>query len=127
MTLAQPPRTVALPTGWRRFLPGLDVLMHYQRSWLGGDVLAGVTVAAYLVPQVMAYAAIAGVPPVYGLVSCLAPFVVYAFVVGYALRQWRHFKLSELEGVRGDLGLPIEQDRHFAPRPFSQVPDTEAK
>ncbi len=82
MTLAQPPRTVALPTGWRRFLPGLDVLMHYQRSWLGGDVLAGVTVAAYLVPQVMAYAAIAGVPPVYGLVSCLAPFVVYAFVGG---------------------------------------------
>ncbi len=82
MTVAQPPRTVAQPTGWRRFLPGLDVLMHYQRSWLRGDVLAGVTVAAYLVPQVMAYAAIAGVPPVYGLLSCLAPFVVYAFVGG---------------------------------------------
>ncbi len=82
MTVAQPPRTVAPPTGWRRFLPGLNVLMHYQRSWLRGDVLAGVTVAAYLVPQVMAYAAIAGVPPVYGLLSCLAPFVVYAFVGG---------------------------------------------
>lgn len=80
MTVAQPPRTIALPTGWRRFLPGLDVLLHYQRSWLRGDLLAGVTVAAYLVPQVMAYAAIAGIPPVYGLLSCLAPFVVYAFV-----------------------------------------------
>ena len=82
MTVAQPPRTAAPPTGWRRFLPGLDVLTHYQRSWLRGDVLAGITVAAYLVPQVMAYAAIAGVPPVYGLVSCLAPIVVYAVFGG---------------------------------------------
>lgn len=54
-------------------------------------------------------------------------FVVFAFVVGYALKQWRHFKLSELEGVRGDLGLPIERDLHFEPRPFSQVRDAEAK
>ena len=34
----------------------------YQRAWLRGDVLAGVTVAAYLVPQVMAYAELAGLP-----------------------------------------------------------------
>jgi len=45
-------------------------------------VVAGVTVAAYLVPQVMAYGAIAGIPPVYGLVSCLAPILVYAVFGG---------------------------------------------
>ena len=39
-----------------RFLPGIHVLRHYRRAWLRGDVLAGCTVAAYLVPQVMAYA-----------------------------------------------------------------------
>ncbi|HEX7396871.1 MAG TPA: sulfate permease [Propionibacteriaceae bacterium] len=76
------PATGAQPKGWRAFLPGVDVLLHYQRSWLRGDVVAGVTVAAYLVPQVMAYAAIAGIPPVYGLVSCLAPILVYAVFGG---------------------------------------------
>jgi SulP family sulfate permease len=60
----------------------VDVLLRYDRSWLRGDLLAGVTVAAYLVPQVMAYAAIAGIPPVYGLVSCLAPIVAYAVFGG---------------------------------------------
>ena len=37
-------------------LPGLAQFRGYQREWLRGDVLAGVTVAAYLMPQVMAYA-----------------------------------------------------------------------
>lgn len=34
----------------------------YRKNWLRGDVLAGITVAAYLVPQVMAYAGVAGLP-----------------------------------------------------------------
>ena len=41
---------------------GLAVLRGYRRAWLAGDLLSGVTVAAYLVPQVMAYATIAGLP-----------------------------------------------------------------
>ncbi|MEU2287709.1 SulP family inorganic anion transporter, partial [Streptomyces sp. NPDC013178] len=52
---------------WHRLVPGLSTLLGYRRSWLRGDVLAGVTVAAYLVPQVMAYAGVAGLPPVAGL------------------------------------------------------------
>ena len=47
-----------------RFLPGIHVLRHYRRAWLRGDVVAGCTVAAYLVPQVMAYAEVASLPPV---------------------------------------------------------------
>ena len=39
----------------------------YQRGWLRGDLLAGVTVTAYLIPQVMAYAELAGLPPRAGL------------------------------------------------------------
>nr|NLI49384.1 STAS domain-containing protein [Propionibacterium sp.] len=66
--------------GWRRFLPGLDVLLRYDRSWLRGDVLAGLTVCAYLIPQVMAYAQIAGLPAVAGLWGMCAPLVVYALV-----------------------------------------------
>jgi sulfate permease, SulP family len=53
-------------------------LRGYQRAWLRGDLLAGVTVAAFLVPQVMAYAQVAGVPPVAGLWAALPALVIYA-------------------------------------------------
>ena len=61
-----------------RFLPGIHVLRHYRRAWLRGDVVAGCTVAAYLVPQVMAYAEVAGLPPVTGLWAVMGPLLVYA-------------------------------------------------
>ncbi|NNH68724.1 sulfate permease [Nocardia uniformis] len=67
-------------TGPARFLPGLEQFRGYQRAWLRPDVLAGVTVAAYLVPQVMAYAAVAGLPPVTGLWAALGPLAVYVFL-----------------------------------------------
>ncbi|MEU9242877.1 sulfate permease [Streptomyces shenzhenensis] len=64
--------------GWHRLLvPGLVSLLGYRRSWLKGDVLAGVTVAAYLVPQVMAYAGVAGLPPVAGLWAILPALALY--------------------------------------------------
>jgi sulfate permease, SulP family len=59
-------------------LPGLAQFRGYKRDWLRGDLVAGVTVAAYLVPQVMAYATVAGLPPVAGLWAALVPMAVYA-------------------------------------------------
>ncbi|MFH8387217.1 SulP family inorganic anion transporter [Kitasatospora sp. NPDC018058] len=56
-------------------LPGLAVLGHYRREWLRGDLPAGLTVAAYLVPQVMAYATVAGLPPVAGLRAIVVPLL----------------------------------------------------
>ena len=56
------------------------MLRDYQRAWLPGDLLAGVTVAAYLVPQVMAYATIAGLPPVTGLWAAFPALIVYALL-----------------------------------------------
>ncbi|GII03289.1 sodium-independent anion transporter [Planobispora takensis] len=67
-------------TDWTRFLPGLGQAREYRRSWLGGDLLAGVTVAAYLVPQVMAYAGLAGLQPVAGLWAMLPALAVYALL-----------------------------------------------
>lgn len=61
-----------------RTLPGLETLRHYDRRWLRGDVFAGITVAAYLVPQVMAYAEVAGLPAITGLWAAVGPLVVYA-------------------------------------------------
>jgi SulP family sulfate permease len=60
--------------------PGANFLRGYQRSWLRGDLVAGLTVAAYLVPQVMAYASVAGLPPISGLRAALPALVVYALL-----------------------------------------------
>ena len=56
---------------------GLEGLRGYQLGWLRADVIAGVTVAAYLVPQAMAYAQLAGLPAVAGLWAVLGPLAVY--------------------------------------------------
>ncbi len=61
-------------------LPGLRQLLGYQQSWLRGDLLAGITVAAYLIPQCMAYGELVGVPPVVGLWTILPVMCVYALV-----------------------------------------------
>ncbi len=50
----------------------------YQRPWLRGDLVAGVTVTAYLIPQVMAYAELAGLPPVTGLWASIGALLAYA-------------------------------------------------
>jgi SulP family sulfate permease len=63
---------------WRTVLPGLAVLSRYQREWLRTDVMAGLTVGAMLVPQSMAYAELAGLPPRAGFFAALLPPVVYA-------------------------------------------------
>ncbi|MET7772744.1 sulfate permease [Nocardia sp. NPDC005366] len=63
-----------------RLLPGLRQFDGYQRAWLRPDVVAGVTVAAYLVPQVMAYATVAGLPPVVGLWATIGPLAVYVLL-----------------------------------------------
>src|SRR5262245_60837167 len=61
-------------------MPGLATLAGYRRQWLRGDLLAGITVAAYLVPQVLAYSTIAGLPPVAGLWAIVPALAVYAIL-----------------------------------------------
>ncbi len=59
-------------------LPVFSSLVPYERPWLRGDVVAGVTVWAVLVPEALAYASIAGVSPVVGLYAAPAALVLYA-------------------------------------------------
>ncbi len=52
-------------------------LRSYSRADLRGDIVAGLTVGVMLIPQGMAYAVLAGVPPIYGLYASLVPLLVY--------------------------------------------------
>ncbi len=52
----------------------------YERGWLRGDLLAGVTVTAYLIPQVMAYAEVAGVPPEAAIWAVIGGMTVYVVI-----------------------------------------------
>jgi len=62
----------------KRFLPILDWLPNYKKEWLKGDLGAGLTVGVMLIPQGIAYALIAGLPPIYGLYTAMIPQIVYA-------------------------------------------------
>lgn len=60
------------------WIPALAWLKSYQKEWLRCDLVAGLTTAAVVIPQAMAYAAIAGLPLEVGLYTSLIPLVVYA-------------------------------------------------
>ncbi len=59
-------------------MPGLSWMKNYRPEWIRGDLFAGLTVGVMLVPQGMAYAMIAGLPPIYGLYASTIPLIIYA-------------------------------------------------
>ena len=63
-----PAQSVPAITHW---IPALRWLSCYDRAWFRGDVVAGVTLAAYLVPSAIGDASLAGLPPEAGLYACL--------------------------------------------------------
>lgn len=62
----------------KKIIPIFDWLPNYQKSWFAGDLSAGLTVGIMLIPQGIAYAMIAGLPPIYGLYTAMIPQIVYA-------------------------------------------------
>lgn len=60
------------------YLPAFAWLRGYRRDNLSGDISAGLTVAVMLIPQGMAYAMLAGLPPAIGLYASIVPLLVYA-------------------------------------------------
>ena len=69
----------AAPVGrLREYVPGITLVSSYERSWLPKDVVAGLVLSALLVPQGMAYAELAGLPPVTGLYTSILCLIGYA-------------------------------------------------
>jgi SulP family sulfate permease len=67
------------PSGIARLIPMLQWAPQYERSWLRPDLIAGLTVAALVVPKALGYAGIAGVPIQHGLYAAAAGAILYAF------------------------------------------------
>src|SRR3954469_19015426 len=69
--------TVTPPGPVRRLVPMVGWLATYERGWLRGDLIAGVTVAALIVPKNLGYAGIAGIPLQNGLYAAAAGALLY--------------------------------------------------
>jgi high affinity sulfate transporter 1 len=66
------------PSGWSRWVPGLQILLTYQRAWLRHDIFAGLVLTAMLVPVGIAYATASGLPGICGLYATIVPLLAYA-------------------------------------------------
>ena len=75
-TMASPIRATPPPSRWS-WLPAADWLRDYDRKCLGGDLIAGLTLAAYLLPSGLGDASLANLPPEAGLYACLFGGLVF--------------------------------------------------
>jgi len=66
------------PAGWKAFFPPAQWLPAYESRWLGADLVAGITLAAYAIPVSLAYAGLAGLPPQVGIYGYLLGGLGYA-------------------------------------------------
>src|SRR4029434_9047036 len=65
-----------------RWIPALTWLRTYNANWLRGDILAGITLAAYLLPAALGDASLANLPPQAGLYACLFGGLVFWIFCG---------------------------------------------
>jgi len=73
-------QTAKPQAGLARYIPILAWLPRYDRGWLRADVIAGLTLWGLVVPEAMAYAGIAGLPPQAGLYTLVAALLIYALM-----------------------------------------------
>src|SRR5215813_5785484 len=91
------------------FFPPARWLADYRAAWLGNDVVAGVTLAAYAIPVALAYAALAGLPPQVGVYGYLLGGLGYAL-----LGSSRHLAIGPTSAislmVAGTVGAMADGD-----------------
>ncbi|CAG5170167.1 uncharacterized protein ALTATR162_LOCUS7137 [Alternaria atra] len=71
------PSATATKRYLRSLFPFMDWILHYNLTWLFGDFIAGCTVGFVVIPQGMAYALLAKLPPEYGLYTSFVGFILY--------------------------------------------------
>lgn len=87
----------ALPKAVPKFLlakvPVVSWLPRYDPRWILNDVIAGVTMGVLLIPQALAYAKIATIPPQFGLITSFSPSLIY-FFMGTSKGKWKPYSLE---------------------------------
>src|SRR6188508_3583498 len=81
-------------SGSANWLPAIRWLRSYQRQWLRGDLVAGVTLAAYLLPAGIGDASLANLPPEAGLYACL-----FGGLVFWLFASSRHTAITVTSGL----------------------------
>ncbi len=88
-------------------------VLDYDRRWIGSDVSAGVTLAVLLVPQTLAYAALANMPPITGLYAALVSLLVYALFGTSSTMSYGPFALISLLTAAALAPLSNQETAHF--------------
>lgn len=109
-------RTPRSHAGWRAFFPPASWLAGYRASWLGHDALAGVTLAAYAIPVSLAYAGLAGMPPVVGIYGYLLGGLGYAL-----LGSSRHLAVGPTSAISLMVGATVAQLAGGDPVHYAQI------
>lgn len=87
---------------WTRWVPALGWLRTYQPAFFRADVIAGVTLAAYLMPAGIADASLAGLPPEAGLYACL-----FSGLVFWLFCSSRHTAVTVTSGLSIMIGTSL--------------------
>ncbi|MCH7411100.1 solute carrier family 26 protein [Belliella sp. DSM 111904] len=94
-------------------VPILAWLPDYKRSDLQGDISAGVTVGIMLIPQGMAYAMLAGLPPIHGLYAATIPLILYAIFGTSRQLAVGPVAMVSLLTAAGIAGLDVNSDEQY--------------
>ena len=87
-----------------RWIPALRWLPAYDRSWLRGDLVAGLTLAAYLLPAALGDASLANLPPQAGLYACL-----FSGLVFWLFCSSRHTAISVTSAISLLVGASLSE------------------
>src|SRR3954468_17758580 len=101
------PSTITTPatqpvTLLARIAPGLQRLRSYQRAWFRADLIAGITLAAYLMPAGLADASLANFPPQAGLYACL-----FSGLIFWLFCSSRHTAITVTSGLSVLVGASL--------------------
>src|SRR5262245_55461056 len=78
MAGGEQPGAMPVARAWENALPLATLVRGYRRQWFRGDLVGGVSACVVMIPSVIAYADLVGLPPVSGLYAALAAIVGYA-------------------------------------------------
>ena len=111
-----PPGSTSLVGRLSRFAPGLSLLRSYESAWLRPDLIAGLTLAAYLLPSGIGDASLAGLPPQAGIYACL-----FSGLVFWLFCSSRHTAITVTSAISLLVGVSLSEQAGGDPARFGAL------